>query len=146
VKTLLIIVVACLALFPVGRWLMANLQAVSAGAETDTATHSPANAGQAAIGRTTDGHIYLHAGILACIAPTMCVQVPPDLDHDCDVDDADLVLFKACSLGGGIAHPPGATCTQADFDADGDVDAGDYGRFQRCHGPSNVQPFAHCAD
>jgi len=146
VKTSAYILIGVLAITPAARWVAFACQTVSAGAATDATSGSFQNAGQTVIGRTIGGGVYLHAGIIPCLAAAQCIQVAPDLDHDCDVDDADLELFEACAAGGDLAHDGTAVCTQADFDGDGDVDVVDYGTFQRCRsGPGN-QPDPHCND
>ncbi|MBI4578504.1 MAG: hypothetical protein HY718_02310 [Planctomycetes bacterium] len=145
-KSLMILLAAAVAVWPTARWLLADCQTVSGGAETDAATGSLQNVGQPAIGRTTDGVTYLHAGIIPCLATGLCIQVAPDLDNDCDVDADDFDLLADCSSGPGVPHPVSATCTQADFDGDGDVDAADYGTFQVCFSGSGNAPDAHCAD
>jgi hypothetical protein len=136
--------VALLAVLPAVHWISADCQTVSAGAETDVSTGSLQNAGQMVIGRTVGSGIYLHAGIIPCLAAAQCIQVAPDLDQDCDVDHDDWLLLEACAAGSAVPHSGTPTCLQADFDGDGDVDAADFATFQRCYsGPGN-QPSPHC--
>jgi len=74
-----------------------------------------------------------------------CNAVGADLDDDCDVDQADLLLFRPCALG--EARPPvDPDCEPVDFDLDQDVDQSDFGIFQRCLGPSNVAADASCLE
>jgi probable HAF family extracellular repeat protein len=57
--------------------------------------------------------------------------VPPDLDHDCDVDAQDVAAFRACALRASV--PVSAACHSSDFDGDGDADMSDFGILQRCY-------------
>lgn len=145
-KLFFCIIAAVLVALPATRLILADCQTVSGGAETDAATGSLQNVGQAVIGRAQGGGVYLHAGIIPCLARAECFQVAPDLDQDCDVDADDQVLFAACAAGAGIAHSGSATCLQADFDGDGDVDAADYAALQTCYSGDGNPPNAHCAD
>jgi len=145
-KPLIYLLIALLAVLPSVHWIYAHCQAVSAGAETDVATGSLQNVGQAVIGRAKAGSIHLHAGIIPCLARAQCIQVSPDLDNDCDVDEDDRVLFEACADGPYVAHSGSSTCLQADFNGDGSVDAADYAVFQRCYSGAGNPPSAQCDD
>ncbi|MHC4696038.1 MAG: hypothetical protein ACYTFA_04765 [Planctomycetota bacterium] len=60
-------------------------------------------------------------------------QVPADCNVDGGVDLHDYTTFKACMSGprGGLLQQ---SCVCFDLDADGDVDIGDVGEFQRSFG------------
>jgi hypothetical protein len=74
-----------------------------------------------------------------------CCSEAPDLDQDCDVDAADLLLFQGCALGAAV--PTGdPACAAADADHDQDVDAVDFAAFQRCLSGQNVRPRPGCVD
>jgi hypothetical protein len=62
--------------------------------------------------------------------------VPGDFDGDLDVDQIDMDAFMLCDLGPAI--PVTGGCASKDLDFDGDVDAADFGIFQRCY--SGVDP------
>lgn len=62
--------------------------------------------------------------------------VAPDLDHDCDVDAADVTAFIACASRAGVPVTP--ECQTSDFDDDGDTDVDDFAILQRCY--SNAVP------
>ncbi len=70
--------------------------------------------------------------------------VAPDLDHDCDVDAADMTSFVACASGPGLPAAP--ECDAADFDRDGDADQTDFAVFQRCRSGANHPAAPNCAD
>ncbi len=85
---------------------------------------------------------------------------PPaaDLDHDADVDQADMSVFDHCFTGASVPYDPGslpAGCTAiadatgripADLDRDGDVDHADFGLFQRCYSGADEPADPCCAD
>ncbi len=71
------------------------------------------------------------------------VAAAADFDGDCDVDQNDYDLFKACASGPGISYDEG--CGTRDLDADGDVDQSDFGAFQRCYSGENVPPDPNCS-
>lgn len=52
-----------------------------------------------------------------------------DFDRDADVDGDDWMTFEQCQSGPGIAAA--SECLMCDSDADGDVDATDFGAYQR---------------
>jgi hypothetical protein len=65
---------------------------------------------------------------------TVTVQerpVPGDLDGDRRVDEADVLLFRAC-MTGPDRGPVSGDCVKADLDGDRDVDQADFGWMQRC--------------
>ncbi len=64
-------------------------------------------------------------------------QVPPDLNLDTHVDQADVELFSQCAAGSQVALT--AECALADFDLDDDGDQVDFAILQRCYtGPDTV--------
>ena len=63
-----------------------------------------------------------------------------DLDHDDDVDHADLAIFKACARGPALPVGPGPGCDCADLDGDGDADQTDFAIIQRAHAGENNTP------
>jgi len=73
---------------------------------------------------------------------TVRPTVAADLDHDCDVDPADLAGFQACM--GPPDAPPASGCESTDLDGDNDVDQSDFGSFQRCLSGVNVDPDPDC--
>lgn len=73
---------------------------------------------------------------------TLKQTVATDLDHDCDVDAADILDFTACISGAEAACA--AECAKADFDLDGDVDQSDFGRLQRCLSGAHVSADPNC--
>lgn len=82
-------------------------------------------------------------------------SVAADFDHDCDVDWGDEAIMAGCATRSSLPYtvPPSMSCTlvpdggghlMADFDADGDVDMNDFGRFQRCFGGAGNPPAVGC--
>ncbi len=68
-----------------------------------------------------------------------------DFTHDGAVDLAnDLPVFVACAKGPVVLHDGTTNCAAADYDDDGDVDAKDFGAFQRCYQAANDTPLALC--
>ncbi|MBI4581461.1 MAG: hypothetical protein HY718_17295 [Planctomycetes bacterium] len=78
----------------------------------------------------------------------------PDFNGDCRVDTADLTIFIACATGPERTYdagnlPAGCTVTPdgsfipPDFDEDGDIDAIDFARFQRCIS-GTLEPVPGC--
>ncbi|MEE9296014.1 MAG: hypothetical protein V3W34_13775 [Phycisphaerae bacterium] len=69
--------------------------------------------------------------------PDVCqkepVQVPGDLNDDCQVDIDDYELFLDCVTGPG-GGPVAEDCQAVDFDEDDDVDLPDWGGFQDVFG------------
>jgi hypothetical protein len=70
-------------------------------------------------------------------------------DFNCDgfVDGVDLVsFFETCAASGsaGAGVPFAAGCDAEDLDHDGDVDANDFGIFQRCYRGSSVMADPAC--
>lgn len=62
------------------------------------------------------------------------VPQPPmygDFNDDGHVNNADYPFFVFCMQGPAVTYAGGTFCTEKDGDGDGDVDAGDYGAFQR---------------
>jgi hypothetical protein len=59
------------------------------------------------------------------------VRLSYDLDHDGDVDQDDITIFRGCSQGSDI-RVWDSFCQTADFDRDGDVDLDDFAGMQRC--------------
>lgn len=79
------------------------------------------------------------------LVATTVGYTPGDLDHDCDVDQADLELFIACAQGPGVVQTlPG--CSEALLDGDNDVDSADFGIFQRCWSGSGTPADPACRD
>ena len=77
-------------------------------------------------------------------AVTAGVPVATDYDNDCDVDQADFNLFKACLSGSDIPYIGG--CGSKNLDGDGDVDLSDFGLFQRCFSGENNPANPNCAN
>lgn len=116
----------------------------------------------AATGISDDGSTITGYGINpAGLTDSFLVRLPVpdavmDFDRDGDVDDDDLILFRACATGPGMPYdpqnlPPGCPLTPdsleliaADLDGDGDVDHADFGILQRCAGFPGDFPPAHC--
>ena len=99
----------------------------SPGAES--AGSSIMNAGQAAIGRASDGTVTLHAGVVPIYALAHVAPGPGDCTENGLVNLNDYDLFEGCLLGpgGGL----GANCGCADIDDDLDVDLRDAARLMR---------------
>lgn len=85
--------------------------------------------------------------------------IAPDLNNDCVVvDQADVLVFLSCLTGpdalyAGAGLPDGCMLTPdaqgyvaADFDRDGDIDQGDFGRLQRCLSETFELPDPQCAN
>jgi hypothetical protein len=72
-------------------------------------------------------------------------QIPGDLDHDDDVDQADFGLLQPCLSGSFIAQPDPA-CRLALMDIDNDVDQYDVDLFIGCMSGPEVQAELYCAD
>lgn len=88
-------------------------------------------------GNTQDAYYTISlAGAVGCL--------PPDLNCDTHVDNLDYDLFAPCTSRANVPHPAGATCDAADFDNDGDVDAEDFGVFQRCYSGPGTTPNPAC--
>ena len=81
------------------------------------------------------------------------VEVLPDFDNDCDVDEDDWLAFESCITGPDEPYvqgvtPPGCQLpvndkgfVPADFDSDLDIDLTDYGLIQRCYsGNTHADP------
>lgn len=73
-----------------------------------------------------------------------CVALDPDIDDDCDVDQADYQLFEACASGPAILYAAG--CGDRDFDGDNDVDQSDFGIFQRCFSGQDAVADPSCIE
>jgi predicted outer membrane repeat protein len=73
------------------------------------------------------------------------VEIPGDLDHDGDVDQADFGYFQICYSGQGVQQND-ETCMDADLDGDTDVDDSDYVVFRNCVSGSSVPGDNHCAN
>lgn len=70
------------------------------------------------------------------------VSCRADLDHDADVDAADLAALRACLTGASVPIAP--ACTLADLDGDQDVDLDDFAVLQRCFSGANVLVDPYC--
>ena len=68
-----------------------------------------------------------------------CPPVPADYDRDGDVDQADYLIFVACTSGPAVPH-------DRDFDEDTDVDQADFAVFQRCLSGEDKPADPTCAD
>jgi len=79
------------------------------------------------------GSYELAGGFWAFPGLTCTIYAPFDLDLDCDVDAADLLLFAACASGPELPKDAIPACTRADLDRDGDIDQEDFAGFQRCY-------------
>lgn len=73
-----------------------------------------------------------------------CPAIQPDYDCDCDVDQADFVLFEACASGPNIPYE--LDCEDRDYDNDMDVDQADFAAFQRCVSGENNPVEYSCAE
>ena len=73
-----------------------------------------------------------------------CPSIPADYDGDCDVDQADYLLWETCASGPDV--PYAGNCSDTDFDNDLDTDQEDLGVFQRCYSGENNPADPSCAD
>jgi hypothetical protein len=80
----------------------------------------------------------------ATVTVTVNPRVGADFNYDCVVDHDDYLAFEAC--GSGPAIPLTAGCEAKDLDNDNDVDASDFGLFQRCYSGANKPADPSCAD
>ncbi len=81
--------------------------------------------------------------VLFVSAFSLPVQAAPgDLDQDGDVDGADYVLFRGC-IAGPQTPVVNASCANAHFDADSDVDLVDIGGFQDAFTSSCAAPHTN---
>jgi hypothetical protein len=92
-------------------------------------------------------------GTARSVAARLTVQAPvaPDLDDDCDVDEADLALLQECAAGPAAGYSPAcrlpldpAGYIRADADHDHDVDQEDFAVWQRCFSGPGVLPYSAC--
>ncbi len=72
---------------------------VSAGAETDTATGSVQNVGQAMIGRANNGSVFLHAGGIPCFGVHLSCMLG-DVNGDGVIDGLDIIEYVDVQLTG----------------------------------------------
>ncbi len=72
------------------------------------------------------------------------IPVPPDFDHDGDVDSDDLAHLKSCRLGPKVAQN-NPLCADARLDGDDDVDGDDFAVWQRCHSGANQPANPACS-
>ncbi len=82
--------------------------------------------------------------------------VPPDLDFDTDVDEADLQSLTDCRTGPAIPYDPvalpvncnlavdGEGILPADFDRDRDIDQVDFAAMQRCFSGEGIAAEDDC--
>ena len=89
-------------------------------------------------GGTNAGSAYVFS-----VGPACTIFIPPDFDHDSDVDGGDLATFESCASGPAIL--PLGDCIKADFDGDNDVDQSDFGIFQRCYSGQDKAADPNCA-
>lgn len=93
----------------------------------------------------TGGYVGSLAGLVTFELGSGCETfVAPDLDHDCDVDTADVAAFIVCASRAGVPVTP--ACQSRDLDDDDDVDSNDFGILQRCFNGANVPVDPACAD
>lgn len=85
----------------------------------------------------------VHAG--PYLVATTVGYTPGDLDHDCDVDQADLDIFIACAEGPGVVQAL-PSCAESRLDGDTDVDASDFAILQRCWSGSGTPADPACGD
>ena len=121
-------------------------------AHTWTGSETQWTAGTLATSPTAPGPWYLHVrsyngdhvpnGAYDYAVTVAGATIPPDLDHDGDVDQADFDLFIPCLTGAVV--PPGSGCDSKDFDLDADVDQSDFGVFQRCYSGENTPVDPTC--
>ena len=76
-----------------------------------------------------------------CVRGPFC---PQDLDHDGDIDVADLALFVDCMNGPEEAVSGG--CDAADLSGDGDVDLEDFADFQAGFTGEGIAAYPACLD
>ncbi len=72
---------------------------VSAGAETDAATGSVQNVGQAMIGRGDNGTVFMHAGAIPCLAIHVSCFLG-DVNGDGGVDGLDVEGYTRVTITG----------------------------------------------
>jgi hypothetical protein len=70
--------------------------------------------------------------------------VPPDFDHDTDVDTSDYGHLQQCFSGPGIAQDDPA-CADARLDDDPDVDRADFEAFLACFSGPDIVADPYCA-
>ncbi len=129
-----------------GDTVLVNGDAIS-GAHTATLTINPVSLAHAGTYTCTVTNAYGSASQ----SDTLTVNcIDPDLNCDEHVDAEDVAAIAHCATGAAVpGPPPGCTPEQfaaADLDNDGDVDADDFGRFQRCITAPGQLPPPNCAD
>ena len=72
---------------------------VSAGAQTDDATGSAQNVGQAVIGRADNGTVFMHAGGIPCFGVHLDCMLG-DVNNDGKVDGLDIQLYVDVTITG----------------------------------------------
>jgi hypothetical protein len=72
---------------------------VSAGAETDAATGSAQNVGQAVIGRADNGAVFMHAGGIPCFQVRLTCTLG-DLNGDGTIDGLDIAPYVVVTITG----------------------------------------------
>lgn len=86
---------------------------------------------------------------LSCAGVDMGCYEKPVLwgDFDCTwrIDQDDYLLFATCLTGANIPHDQSPLCSEADWDADGDVDLSDFAALQRCYTSIVGPPELNCA-
>ena len=81
---------------------------------------------------------------ITVVAPSCGAFVGPDLDRDCDVDQADYEVFESCASGPEVPLEIG--CESGDLDGDNDMDQSDFGILQACMSGANIPADPTCAD
>jgi len=114
---------------------------------------SPASSDSIEHAGLTNGTTYYYAAFARdieglhspAIYQTATPYVPPDMDHDGDVDQTDFAAFQRC-LSGSFQPQTGPDCRQALFDSDNDVDGDDAAVFLACLSGPDVLYLPECAD
>ncbi len=107
----------------------AHCVTISSGASTDSTMQTRATVGQTVIGRTSDGSVFVHAGIHGCSALRTLEPLFADFDHNRLIDLNDLDDMVGC-VGGPDAGVVTA-CEIGIADGDGDIDMRDLAELQR---------------
>ncbi len=110
-----------------------RISVVSSGAANNLESGVIQNVGQSVIGRSTDGSVVAHMGIVPILAHGLRDPVPGDCTDNGLVDLDDHDVFVRCMDGPGVGVTQDCDCV--DMDGDGDVDNVDAARFARRFDP-----------